>query len=103
MRVKIIFSLYEKFIGVARCPRDKKKGRSKLKQMFLRRIGRKCRPEAALPTPRALEDRQSQFAAIASEEAGTGSIHLPCSRMRSCKRSTASASGMLNFTGVFPT
>ena len=32
-----------------------------------------------------------------------GSTHLPCSRMRSFSRSTASASGMLNFTGVLPT
>jgi hypothetical protein len=35
--------------------------------------------------------------------ASTGSIHLPCSRIRSFNRSTASASGMLNFTAVFPT
>jgi hypothetical protein len=32
-----------------------------------------------------------------------GSIHLPCSRMRSLRRSTASASGILNFTAVLPT
>ncbi len=51
------------------------------------------------------EDRQrirGQFAST-SAEAGAGSIHLPCSRMRSWRRSTASASGMLNFTGVLPT
>jgi hypothetical protein len=37
--------------------------------------------------------------------AGTGgaSIHLSCSRIRSCRRSTASASGILNFTAVLPT
>jgi hypothetical protein len=35
--------------------------------------------------------------------AAVGSTHLPCSRIRSCNRSTASASGMLNFTAVFPT
>ena len=32
-----------------------------------------------------------------------GSIHLPCSRIKSFSRSTASASGMLNFTAVLPT
>ena len=32
-----------------------------------------------------------------------GSIHLPCSRIKSCNRSTASASGILNFTAVLPT
>ena len=32
-----------------------------------------------------------------------GSTHLPCSRMRSLSRSTASASGMLNFTACLPT
>jgi hypothetical protein len=47
MGVKIIFSLYEKFIGFAGCLRDKQKGHSKLKQMFLRRIGNKCCPDAA--------------------------------------------------------
>ena len=35
--------------------------------------------------------------------AETGSIHFPCSRIKSFSRSTASASGMLNFTGVLPT
>src|ERR1041384_4414134 len=30
----------------------------------------------------------------------TGSIHFPCSRIKSLRRSTASASGMLNFTAV---
>lgn len=34
---------------------------------------------------------------------GSGSTHFPCSRMRSTRRSTASPSGMLNFTGFFPT
>jgi len=33
----------------------------------------------------------------------SGSTHLPCSRIKSTRRSTASASGMLNFTGVLPT
>ncbi len=32
-----------------------------------------------------------------------GSIHFPCSRIKSFSRSTASASGMLNFTAVLPT
>src|SRR5690242_2219943 len=32
-----------------------------------------------------------------------GSAHFPCSRIRSFRRSTASASGMLNFTAVLPT
>jgi hypothetical protein len=32
-----------------------------------------------------------------------GSIHFPCSRIKSLSRSTASASGMLNFTAVLPT
>src|SRR5438270_399209 len=32
-----------------------------------------------------------------------GSIHFPCSRIKSFSRSTASASGILNFTAVFPT
>ena len=32
-----------------------------------------------------------------------GSTHFPCSRIRSLSRSTASASGMLNFTGCLPT
>src|SRR6266480_3903448 len=35
--------------------------------------------------------------------AGAGSTHLPCSRIKSCNRSTASASGILNLTAVFPT
>ena len=34
---------------------------------------------------------------------GGMSTHFPCSRMRSCSRSTASPSGILNFTGVLPT
>src|SRR6266481_2361521 len=34
---------------------------------------------------------------------GAGSTHLPCSRIKSFSRSTASASGMLNFTAVLPT
>jgi hypothetical protein len=44
-----------------------------------------------------------QFAVTTSAGDDTGSTHLPCSRMRSFNRSTASASGILNFTGVFPT
>src|SRR6266542_1687903 len=32
-----------------------------------------------------------------------GSTHLPCSRIKSFSRSTASTSGMLNFTAVLPT
>ena len=32
-----------------------------------------------------------------------GSIHRPCSLMRSTRRSTASSSGMLNFTACLPT
>src|ERR1051325_8879259 len=32
-----------------------------------------------------------------------GSTHLPCSRIRSTRRSTASVSGMLNFTAFLPT
>ena len=32
-----------------------------------------------------------------------GSTHLPCSRIKSFNRSTASASGILNFTAVLPT
>ena len=34
---------------------------------------------------------------------GAGSTHLPCSRIKSLRRSTASTSGMLNFTAVLPT
>jgi hypothetical protein len=37
------------------------------------------------------------------ERAGAGGTHLPWSRMRSTRRSTASASGMLNLTAVLPT
>src|SRR5213592_2181423 len=32
------------------------------------------------------------------EIADAGSTHLPCSRIKSCNRSTASASGILNFS-----
>ena len=32
-----------------------------------------------------------------------GSTHLPCSRIKSFNRSTASTSGILNFTAVLPT
>jgi hypothetical protein len=39
----------------------------------------------------------------ASARCSLGSTHLPCSRIKSCNRPTASASGMLNFTGVLPT
>jgi hypothetical protein len=39
----------------------------------------------------------------ASARCSLGSIHLPCSRIKSCNRPTASASGILNFTGVLPT
>lgn len=35
--------------------------------------------------------------------AASGSRHLPCSRIKSTKRSTASSSGMLNRTGFLPT
>ena len=37
------------------------------------------------------------------ETADAGSTHLPCSRIKSCNRSTASASGILNLTAVLPT
>lgn len=40
---------------------------------------------------------------VVCSSAASGSTHLPCSAMRSTRQSTASASGMLNFTGVLPT
>ena len=48
-----------------------------------------------------------QFCGVAGHQAEmgspTGSTHLSCSRMRSTRLSTASASGMLNRTGSRPT
>ena len=41
--------------------------------------------------------------ARACAPSATASIHLPCSRIRSTSRSTASASGILNFTAFLPT
>ena len=40
---------------------------------------------------------------VATGSFASGSTHLLCSLMRSTKRSTASASGMLNLIGVLPT
>ena len=36
---------------------------------------------------------------VRQRQSGSGSTHLPCSLMRSTRRSTASASGMLNLIG----
>ncbi len=58
--------------------------------------------------PRNIVKAKAPQVALPHTSAGVGmaagaSTHLPCSRIRSCKRPTASASGMLNFTAVLPT
>jgi len=40
---------------------------------------------------------------VTGSDITTGSTHLPCSRIKSTSRSTASNSGMLNLIGVLPT
>jgi WD domain, G-beta repeat len=52
---------------------------------------RKSQTRAALP------------AKAAGASSGMASTHLPCSRIRSTNRSTASISGILNFTAFLPT
>jgi hypothetical protein len=54
----------------------------------------------------AVTERKIDNTAIAYTKAGVGragSAHLPCSRIKSCNRFTASASGILNLTAVLPT
>src|SRR5947209_2017749 len=45
----------------------------------------------------------ADYVVASAIETCVGSTHLPCSRIKSFRRSTASASGMLNFTDCLPT
>jgi hypothetical protein len=54
------------------------------------------------PTKVAIQ-RNVIAAMAAGASCEIASIQRPCSRMRSTSRSTASASGMLNFTAFLPT
>jgi len=47
--------------------------------------------------------REIIYATFSTLGSASGSTHLLCSLMRSTRRSTASASGMLNLIGVLPT
>jgi WD40 repeat protein len=76
-------------------------------------------PEHARPTPTPKGRTRGKFrpfhwlhknqtravlpAKAVGASSGTASTHLPCSRMRSTNRATASISGMLNFTAFLPT
>ena len=68
------------------------------------RHDRPCRTKSPEKFGHTSRRTYPDYKAAVSAAAGSGaSTHLPCSRMRSWSRSTASDSGMLNFTGVFPT
>ena len=64
------------------------------------RLGRVVRHEQDVA---GLESGRRCGAVRQAAVSGTGSTQRPCSRIKSIKRSTASSSGRLNFTGCFPT
>src|SRR5947199_10860938 len=74
--------------------RDCQDDRENVKHLFVFSVGEFLRRQLTA----ALYETGSRAAPC-----GVGSTHLPCSRIRSCNRSTASAPRMLNLTAVLPT
>ena len=65
----------------------------------------RCGKNSRFPLPSAARDRGCRAPAIYWTDTwcGSGSTHLPCSRIRAMRRASASAWGMLYWTQFLPT